>query len=256
MKSWLALLKKEFLLTRTIFLFGIGLIFVVLGISYAMQEGYLAPATDRVMLIGMTAGILMHFIYLPVYMIISMQKELGTLHLWLHSPQPMYRLISAKMISGVVYMIGSLLLNGAIVLAIVFNLLSAEDIPKIMESMEFVGLAGSFIVVQSFYLGLFVLLFISLYLVLRKIFRGWSWLIVIALFVAFSWMSDKIMAMTWYEALTQWGEITIHFQTGILKPLSDMFSHQLYFGDLLFHFIIMVVIFVISTVLIDRKVEV
>ncbi|MDQ0300054.1 hypothetical protein J2S78_002501 [Salibacterium salarium] len=256
MKSWLALLKKEFLLTRTIFLFGIGLIFAVLGISYAMQEGYGPPVTiygmtDRVMLYSMTAGILMHFIYLPVYMIISMQKELKTFHLWLHSPQPMYRLISAKMISGVVYMIGSLLLNGAIVLAIAYNLMPSENIPGYMETIEFVGLAGSFIVAQSFYAGLFVLLFISLYLTLRDILRGWSWLIVIALFVVFIWISDDLMAAGW-----QWAEISINFETGILRPISEMFLYQFYVGNVLFHFIIMVVIFVISAVLIDRKVEV
>ncbi|SDH74445.1 hypothetical protein SAMN05192534_110105 [Alteribacillus persepolensis] len=254
MNSWSALIKKEFKLTKDIFFVGIALIFLVWGGTFLIEQA--ADASQGVMLAGMTAGVFMHFLYVPVYLFISMQKEMSTLPLWLHNPQPMYRLVSAKVASGVLCMIVSLLVNGVIVLFLIGTTAPLVEWPSVWETTLFSGIGGTMLITYSLYLSLYILLFFAIYLVIRNIFNKWTWLVMVVLFLGVNWIIGKVSDSSIYAFLTQWGEFTITFQTGVLSQMGDMFPAHFYAGTAVFHVVVMVLVFTISTLLIDRKAEV
>ncbi|WP_240377303.1 hypothetical protein [Bacillus piscicola] len=258
MGSWFALVRKEFLLTRLIFFAALGFIFLVWVFSYVIDSlntiddaftwevnahRFAGPA----MLSLMTAGVILHILYMPVYLIISMQKEANTLQWWLHSPQPMWKLLTAKLTSGLFCMICSLCINAGIVLFVMFRSLRGE-----IASLDLLPLAvrgGLFVVGMSVYFSLYILLFVAIYLTLRGQIGKWSWLVVIGLFILLNVASERIAGSGWFQALTHWGGFAI------FKDFSFGFP-EAFFGTIVFHAIWGVVLFWVSTVLIERRAEV
>lgn len=263
MSSWWALVKKEFMLTRTIFLAALAFIFVVWGFSYVLDylnaEHIATVEIDESIVAGtamvgiMTAGVFMHVFYMSIYMIVSMQKELNTFHLWLHTPQPMSKLLSAKLVSGLFCNVVSLFINGTIAFALILSFIPAEYAPSFGNTVLIAGLLGGAMVIASFYLSLYALLFTSVYLALRGKIGKWAWLVVIFLFISVTWLFNKVEEMAWYQALTEWGTYQIYIEAGMLAPI---FPLDISVGFILVHTILAIIIFAIATFLIDRKAEV
>ncbi|SFE81345.1 hypothetical protein [Alteribacillus iranensis] len=260
MNSWVALVRKEFLLTRGIFVGGLIFIFIVWGFSFVL-DSFISSERNALtlqvnsmtfagpaMLTLMSAGIFMHFLYLSVYIIISMQKEMDTLHWWLHSPKSMPALLLAKLTSGVISIICSLLVNGSIVLFLIISTNVMAEI-SVGDIILLAVQGGLLVVLTSLYLSICVLFFIAVYLTLRGRIGNWSWVVVILLFIVISSMSEKISESSFYNAITHWGEFE-------LRAISTFRLGTAHMGEMLFHIILAVVIFVISALLIDRKVEV
>ncbi len=262
MSSWISLVKKEFLLTRAIFIAAIVFIFVVWGFSYVLDYLRIGEANVEInesafagpmMLILMTGGVFMHVFYMPIYIIISMQKELNTFHLWLHTPQPMIKLLSAKLMSGLLCMVISLFINGTIALSLVILHIPEEFMPSFWNTVSFIGLFGGALIGSSVYFGLYVLLYVAIYLLLRGKIGKWTWPVIIGLFMLMNWIFSIVEKMNWHQALMEWGTITINIEAEMLAPIFPM---DISAGFLLVHLLFALVLFAIATFLIDRKAEV
>ncbi|WP_026701220.1 hypothetical protein [Salibacterium aidingense] len=254
MTSWLALLKKEFLLTRVIFFIGLGLILFVLGLTYFIELKN--PHITGMMLGAIGGGVAAHIFYLPIYTAVSLFRESNTLHLWLHSPHSMYSLLLAKLAAGVICMFCSLLLNGTIFL-VLGNVFLSERYTSlaVFDNIILAGSGGVALIGSSLSLALHVLFFISVYFVLRGWMGKWAWFVILVLFILYSWVTDLIGSLSWVQALNNWGAVSFELKTPLLQQYS-LDTMQFAFGFIFIQLVVMIILFVASAKLIDHKVEV
>src|SRR5690554_4289494 len=105
MSAWVGILKKDFKLTRTVFLIGLFMNFLMFML--AMYVGMKADDTFM-KFIPMVVAIVFHVLYFPIMLFINLKTEGNQLHLWLHNPQPARTLLLSKILNGVIMMASSL----------------------------------------------------------------------------------------------------------------------------------------------------
>ena len=94
MAAWVALFKKDFRLTRTVFFVGLVINFLIL---------LLALYVDIIPIYTLVSWLVFHVLYLPIMLFISLKTEAGQLHLWLHNPQSAATLFLSKILNGIDY---------------------------------------------------------------------------------------------------------------------------------------------------------
>ncbi|RKD73381.1 hypothetical protein ATL39_1674 [Sinobaca qinghaiensis] len=257
MKSWIGLWKKEMRLMKPIFTAGLLLIALVLSITLIVP---LVRGTDPInasaILLG--AGIFTQFAYIPVFFIISFYRENRHLEVWLHTPQSILKLLSAKIASALACGAVTLLVNGVLFL-IFFGLAVPEQVrfPSIGELLTASLLGALTILFFSLMIGMFVILFFSLYLVIKPYAGKWfSILIVFVLVIGGSWIYTKFSNSGVYETLTMWGEISVNFQTGVLGQIAAQAPYSFYTGTFVYGIVEALIVLVIASFLLEKRVEV
>lgn len=257
MKSWIGLWKKEMRLMKPIFLAGLLLIALVLSLAIIVP---LVRGTDPLnasaLLLG--AGVLSQFSYIPVFFIISFYRENRHLELWLHTPQSIMKLLSAKIASAVTYGAVTLLVNG--ILFLTFFLLAVEErvaLPSVGELLTACLLGALTILFFSLMIGMFVVLFYSLYLLIKPYVGNWpAVLIVFVLVGAGSWIYTEFSNSAVHETLTAWGEVSVQFQTGVLAQITAQAPYSFYAGTFVYGLFEALLVLVIASFLLEKRVEV
>lgn len=257
MKSWIGLWKKELRLMKPIFISGLLLIALVLSLAIIVP---LVRGTDPLqasaLLLG--AGVLSQFAYIPVFFIISFYRENRHLELWLHTPQSIMKLLSAKIASAVLYGAVTLLVNG--ILFLTFFLFAAERqviFPSVGELLTACLLGVLTILFFSLMIGMFVVLFYSLYLLIKPYVGNWpAVLIVFVLVGAGSWIYTEFSNSAVYETLTAWGEVSVQFQTGVLAQITAQAPYSFYAGTFVYGLFEAFLVLVIASFLLEKRVEV
>jgi hypothetical protein len=246
MRAWVAIFKKDFKLTRTVFFAGlvINLLMVMLTIFVGMK------AKDTLlMFIPVVAAVVLHVLYVPIIVFISLKTEATQLHLWLHNPQPASTLLSSKIVNGLIMMVISLLtlyvMSGLLIIQ-KFNLIE----PFWADTWRAGLLIFDYIVILSLIAGVWVLFLWTLFQFLKFKIGRWSWLVVIGSVIILSWIKVLFESTELYSLLVKWGGITYNFPAFSIDPI------QTYTGEYFYNFIIIIGSFFLTAWIFDNKVEV
>ncbi|AOZ94035.1 hypothetical protein PNBC_05905 [Paenibacillus crassostreae] len=239
--AWAALFKKDFRLTRTIFLVGLVINFLVLLLSLylVMRMGDSFFIFAPLLII-----ILFHIFYFPIMLFISLKTEANQMHLFLHNPQSATTLLLSKVLNGLIMMVVSL-----VVLYMMASLLIIPRFNLIEQYWTDTWISGLLIFVHimivSMQIGVLVLFLWSLYHSIKHRIGRWSWLALLGAVI----IKFRIDAYFVSFNLTQWGDLRMSFPTFQIEPI------QVYVGEYLYHFMCFIGLFYLSVWLVDRKVE-
>ncbi|RCW48379.1 hypothetical protein [Paenibacillus prosopidis] len=249
MRAWVALLKRDFKLTRTVFFVGL-----VINVLIAMLTIYLGMKAENTLLmfIPVVAAVVFHVFYVPIIVFISLKTEANQLHLWLHNPQSASTLLISKIVDGLIMIVISLLMlyvmSGLLMIIPKFSLIEADWTDTWISGL----LIFPHIILISIMTGVLVMFFWALYQFLKFKIGRWSLLVVIGTVILSGWIVALFESTKLYILLTQWGSmgINFNFSTFSLDPI------QVYTGEYFYNFIIIIGLFFLSAWIIDNKVEV
>ncbi|MFC7392363.1 hypothetical protein [Scopulibacillus cellulosilyticus] len=247
MSAWLSLLKKE---CRLGFIgFGIAFILMMVILVFGVINTFRYQAQEAIPIIGLFI-IGAHIFYFLGYMIVNLFLERKTLHIWLNSPQSGAVLLSAKLVSGILAMLVSMAIACLYTLfGTLFNMHLLKEIHLNLSELIREGISICiFIVLISIYIGVIFTFIWTLYQTLRSKIGKWVWLVIIALIFIVPWILGKLELTGIYALLTTWGAIKVHLWAGAVSTI--------YLGTFVFHFVIAIILFAISSWLLDRKIEV
>lgn len=261
MKAWLALVKKEFrvglpILLLAIVLFLVGLVIVTVS---TYRFGY---AWDAVGIIGLAWGG-GHFFFMAIYMLYSLAVERKRLHLWLHNPMHASGLLAAKIATGTIYMIISLLIVSIAAYMGGLHFVEFSDGTWFKIGM----IAFVHVVMFAIDFSVYVILAYVVFLLLERympaflsgtvVFIGW-WL--------FAYLYFGLLAETrFYLAITEWWKIDLgvvsdflNFDVNIRSAVVNFQSEavSIYVGNYVIELITILIIYFIASWLLDKKVEV
>jgi hypothetical protein len=263
MSAWLALTKKEFRL-------GIPAIIVALffyaGITVAFYLSGNPFNNHSLMILAAFLFILaLHFLFLPLYLYYSFNTERKRLHLWLHTPMSIPGLLLSKLVTGLVYMMGSFsfFLIGAILLA------QEHIVYWVGEQtlLNFFLLLSAGIFVSSLFISVIFVFYWSIFLILTQRMNGFlSFIVTFILAIVIGSIHEWVMHTSVIDALTNWGAVRIEdVLIGIdfsfiqeIEPEVETLQggHLFYIGHVIRETIIATLAFFAACWMIDRKVEV
>lgn len=264
MDVWFAMLKKELRLQR-----GVAIGILIALVLFGLLALWLAFSKD-----GLVSGVILmfplflHIFFLPIYMLSSVQKEWKhTASTFLQMPISGWKLLSAKLVSGLIYFFASFTLtfilcmisirlgvDGHLAQRIHWSDQDAGPNPvKLLE--QFWGFAGRtyvLVLCGMLYANLvfspITTLFAVLVQWLRSTIRKAAGFLTFLACAAFIWLLTVISDTTFYASISKWGEFSI--------PFDSMKIGHLYTGEILFDLLLTVGLFLGAGWLIDRKVEV
>ncbi|GGH74022.1 hypothetical protein JOD43_000190 [Pullulanibacillus pueri] len=266
MDAWWHLFKKEFRLGMPAMLFTIIAFVVIVGLAgyFGIKHG---QGTEPAIIAALIL-IPIHVFYLICYMFDSLQKERKKLHLWLHNPLPGYSLLLAKLVSGLMAMTITLFLCCVVVF---IGLNFQNDFREIFDVFTWPNIisTGLFSLINIYLLALdFCIWFIFLWVIYRMLSRRLggliSFIISLALFCLLVYLENLLAKTHVYDVLTHWGRISIvDIVSGFNFNFSlDPGSHipadttAFYLGSYVFEAIIVIILFLISSWILDKKIEV
>lgn len=265
MNAWASLLVKDFRLMRIPFFIGLLLLILLIGASYLLNmDGH--PA--RLSLAASFPLWMAHFFYLPAYIFFALLGESRTMHLWLHHPKRAWYLMSSKLVNGLSAMAISLIINFLYMLVMVRTVMS--DIEQVTLNWDRVFALGTMfnllIILVSLYHAMWIYFIWTLYQTSKTRFGKLSWLVVIATLLLPTWGMAELQSTALYGMLAEWGASTINFSAllhsllnnpdSFLPPEMDNLTISIYIGEIVIYLVITVVLFVVSSWLLDEKVEV
>ncbi|GGA80358.1 hypothetical protein [Ornithinibacillus halotolerans] len=263
MNTWLALTKKEFKLSLPAFIIAAVLFvgFMVGGYFIGRNFGY----ADEVLLGVSLFASSLHTLLLAFYLFYSLNTERKRLHLWLHNPMSISGLLSAKIFTNFVYMIITFAAS------ITLNVIFFQRVTDLFNQQTLFNLTGTLLIMflfSSLFVAAVFLFFWSIFMTLSQKMNDFlSFVITFLLFVFTSWALGKVTDLSFYQTLTQWGEIKIQdmfvgFELNVdfdsQSASGDTFleSTFIYIGDIIVEIIGIIALFFATCWIIERKVEV
>ncbi|MFT8872822.1 MAG: hypothetical protein ABF868_11095 [Sporolactobacillus sp.] len=248
MTAWTALLRKELLLFRPVFL---TVLFMELA---AMLAGPLMSSGLHIRYAATTIGlmlIVLHFLYLCLYPVAAYLRERKTMQLWLQHPLPGGALLAAKLLAGLAFILVSYL----IVLTYTWAAMSADGTlshfaqlchPYRLALLVSAGMLG--VGLES---GIDLLFFWILLHVLRSRIGNWAWLLAAGLFILNNYTTSFIEK----TPFMRWGPLPHSFYS---YWISDRLHSgiSLYAGDFVFDLLMTLLCFLIGAWLLDHLLEV
>lgn len=262
MKSWIGLLKKEFHLGKMNLIVSLGVITLLMIISLFAERSILEPAVKfgfALVMIGL------HVFFLAGYMVNSLQVESRRIHLWLHSPQPAVKLLLAKLVNG----LGSLILTLSV--SLLYAIYTGKKVLEyyhiaIIDWAAFSDVVATilfYLIHMAIYFSIWMIFYWTFYRIIKGYIGNFSIAITILLFFFIQWSFAKLVETKLYDFLTGWGNLPFRFDQSTfisifsIPPDGIVSDVQLLFlGEYLFHVLLSLGLFFLSSWLIDRKLEV
>ncbi|MGC4376717.1 hypothetical protein WD019_07265 [Fictibacillus sp. Mic-4] len=256
MNVWRGLLKKEYRLGLPVMVIELSVLFLCIGFAF-----FLEWKTGRPDFLIVTSVMLLffHCFFLFVYMPVSLALEKKRMHLWLHNPASGAVLLSAKMAAGLLFMVASLFITSLFVLySCVFHYDVFQESNVTGLHIFRIGiLIILHIIVTSLQLGIWISFIWGMDQLLQRLVGKVASGVAVALFFIGSvWLLTKMASSQVYTYLTHWGQI--HVVSLFTSDQLDVknFSYNLYIGELVFDSLVALLLFFITSWIIDRKVEV
>ncbi len=265
MTAWLSLLKKELRLGFPVFLFSV-IAFIVVA-SFFTYRGYRIGITWEALTIISGIAIGVNVFFLPIYLFYSLQSERKKLHLWLHNLMPSYSLLGAKIVAGLISMIGTLLLTGGTFL------LASNQVKKTLPiQLEFVNMTqvslwgGSHLFLLSIDFAVWSLFYWMIFLLCTRYLGTFlSYLSTFVFFILTTSIYGWFTTSWIYQKLIMWGQFHLpnmiessnfHIDTIAADFFTEINQITLFAGEYLFEIVFAFILFIVSCWILDRKVEV
>lgn len=262
MKAFKGLLIKELKLTKTSFLVNfLSMLFVVL-VAIGLERYFQRP---EILAVSTMTLFFLHIFYMPVFLLSSLKIEAET-KCWLHNPNSGFKLLMAKLCSGLIYFFFSIFTA---------FILTRWGIYHIIENGIFVNIQITLlanlvifvigILLVTLYMGVWILFYWTFYQVIKNIpkVKAFRWPIIIGIWIALSGIGNYIKLLPFYQKLQQSGSIKlaslplIKFETGNSSFRAGLFDTvELSIFNGVVYTVITIVVFLSAVWLLERKVEV
>ncbi|MCP8616289.1 hypothetical protein [Salirhabdus salicampi] len=263
MYAWLQLTKKEFRLGLPALLVPIVIFVFASIVSFLIAEqngfGWEGVFGAAMFVVGL------QFFYLVYYLLYSLHSEKKKLHLWLHNPLPSYLLLLAKVVAGLVSMLITLLVTG-ITLIVSLNLSNVmNDYIERIGLTKVVFFLGSHLILIALSLAVLFLFFWMIYLLYTRFFGTFlSFVFTFITFILLATVYDWVTSSELYDILTKWGAIQVNMLKGFSVTINDNGSNviaepanlHLYIGSYVFETVLALILFFITSWLLDKRIEV
>lgn len=260
MSPWIGLLKKEWRISKVWIFTTVGIVIAVNIVAYLLSLKYDEPITMFVPSLIVTC---LHAFYMLMFMALSLQTEAKRLHLWLHTPQPAFRLVSAKLIIAFGSMLVSLFVSTLFTYIASLGIKERYFHEKMWNHELFIesgALAALSIALLSIHLAVLFLLYWVIYRICNQMISKLAGPVVTLAYFLIGWLFSSFMQTNVYEWLTEWGKIAmpgVAFKYNATEGwimIEKMETMPI--GVVVFYGIMDVLVFCASVWLIGRKVEV
>lgn len=259
MKQWNGLMKKEWSSMKEWFYGVIGaavvcILIIPFGISLLYQEVNALGLSFGISIAWTAAGVVIP----TVVLLNSLGKEMQRPDVWLHSTASISKLLGVKMIFAA--LIGGLNLVVSMMMLFIqlkFSTLLLDITFK--TAIQMGGLLILALYVASIAIMCTGLFFGAIFQVIKPITKGFTWPIILTFFLVTSWVTERITRTALYNKIGEIGPV-LGPKKGAFELEEGKFFfeiEEIYFrtGDLLMDLIIAVILFIIATVLIEKKVR-
>lgn len=260
MSPWIGLLKKEWRISKLWIWTTVGIVIAVNIVAYLLALKYDEPVAMFVPSLIVTC---LHAFYMLMFMALSLQTEAKRLHLWLHTPQPAFRLVSAKLLIAFASMLISLFVSALFTYIASLGVKERYFYEKIWNDELFIesgALAVLYIALLSIHMAVWFLLCWAIYRIGKQMIAKLSGLIVTLIYFLLGWLFSSFMKTNVYEWLTEWGKIAVPGAVFKYDAAEGWIMIEkmetMPIGAVVFYGIMAVLAFCASIWLIDRKVEV
>jgi len=271
MKVWWLLFKKEFRLMQK-FWFIAGLLVILLGLIGAYIASQFNSGIPSLVLFML---LFFHSFYLFLYLISSLQAEKNNTPIWMQSPQSGVFLLSVKFAAGFILMLTMVVLNFILWSwtvdldfqsglyqggAYFQSLLVIKDLIKQHLLLTLLVFTQRALFLASF--GSLIYFFIDL---LKYAIKAWRWVVGLVLFfigiILVIWLNNT----AFFDLFFHWGKLdltgfsALSYQWTVQgPPVTIIFQSffPVYVGSIVFNYLISAACFLMSSWLLDRKVEV
>ncbi|AEH46929.1 hypothetical protein [Parageobacillus thermoglucosidasius] len=260
MSPWVGLLKKEWRISKLWIFTTVGIVIAVNIVAYLLSLKYDEPL---VMFVPSLIVTCLHDFYMLMFMALSLQTEAKRLHLWLHTPQPAFRLVGAKLVIAFGSMLISLFVSALFTYIALLAVKERYFHAKMWNHALFIekgALVVLSIMLLSIHIAILGLLYWVIYRICKQMIPKMAWLAVTLAYFLIGWLFLSFMQTDVYEWLTEWGKIAVPgavfkydaAEGWIMIEKMEMMP----IGVIVFYGMMDVLIFCASVWLIDRKVEV
>lgn len=205
--------------------------------------------------------LIFHFFFAPVILLQMLHLE-GKTQLWLHNPQSSRRLLLSKMIVSTAYQFVSqifLTIVGLFIYQYYFKTLVMIDGSFLAKALV---LGNGALLLGGIYLSCIVVFFWSVYHSFSKysLNKGLRWLIILSILIAYGLIEDRLGETKLFQAIGEAWTIPVpldyHFMydQGVWQSTVQIVEFSVF--TLIYQIALSVVIFLIASRLLDRKVEV
>lgn len=261
MKQWNGLLKKEWLLMKEWvygFMVSVAIIVVLLtiGLTVVSIDGLTPTAVIGIAVITWVLVVL----FLPLTVLLnSFRKEWDRPDIWLHSEGSIFKLFGSK------FVFASLVGLLSIVLPILLLLISFAIFGAFANEFTVTELIIFAVTLfYSFYMTALLIaatgLFLAvLYQLIKPAVKGMAIPILVVLFIAGSWLLEKMKATLLYAKITSFGPIGDPSKEEFYVEKEGFFigptEPVVYTGDIVISLLTVFVLFVVAAVLFEKKVR-
>lgn len=260
MNAFIGLVKKDMAIARFGYLAWLVMsLFIFLG-SFPLSKYF----DERIVIVAITFTIFVaHIAFLPGTMIGTLKTE-GKTQLWLHSPQSSTKLLLSKLVSSLIFQILSQCIVTVYCLIAVHLFNKHEILSKLIEKFEVteILLINGIILLVSLYLSICVIFYWTIYHSLSQypMIKRFRWLVLLLIYIAFNVIEASLIKIPIVkEWIMKW---TVEIKSSFNLHYSptgwgvELFIRQLPVVPLILYALLALVLFIISSKLLDRKVEV
>ncbi|MFD1851169.1 hypothetical protein [Oceanobacillus bengalensis] len=204
------------------------------------------------------------FLILPFSLLYSLNTEAIQLGLWLHHPGSIHRLLLIKYLNGIIF--ASIYLLVISIVIIIFNLMAGLTSLHGFEVVLTYFLICIQMIIVSIFPAAVILFWWTLYQWWRTYIRGLAIIAIIGVIYGCTYLITAFFTTDIFERITQWGVLSIPSrfagENAQLLDISfglftiDEAGMTIYLGNYIFFGVIVLLSYLLSAYLLDRKVEV
>lgn len=262
MNAWGGLWRKEFRQHRLSMVVWIAAEIVFFFAIYSLMARF-EGTREAMLALFIVLVVLFHIILCAVYLRNSLHQEAKRLNLWLHNPQPGYRLLLSKVVNAIGYLLVSMAISYVVVVFPFHDLLTHLGVSITRSDFaRFSGVLFAQLAAFSVFLGIWVMFFWVVYRVMVTRIGKWAVAALIFIILLIGNGLDWFEKTALFSSLTHWGGVAV-VPSGLEFTMSEqhvdfevghMFT--LHAGFYVFWLVILMILFFLSSWLIDKKIEV
>jgi hypothetical protein len=255
MHIFIGLLKKDLKISQTFFYSFLILIGIVIATSLGFAQYYKMYEIVTAISCGLVVA---HFVYIPGSILFALLIE-GKTQLWLHNPNSSRILLLSKLISSLIFHVISLFIS--LIIASISLKIPGAHISKLFGVSDLLYM-GVWITFLSLYISFWVICYWTIYHSLARVtwMKKTRWIFLIVIWNVWNGVSYFVNKLTFIQEIKKMGMVKIgnmfHLEANDSSFTAGFETADVSLIVLAGYLCIAIIIFLCSSWLLDKKVEV